>query len=348
MADVARARTSGGALLVPVAVDAAGTWLLPDEALDGARYACPDCKSRVVVREGESVVRHFAHFRHPAACGFAGESAEHLAAKYLVAAAVKRWTAGRALSPQVRTRCRTCDATAMLRPLRRCIADASVEAEVVIPGAAARVRLDVALTDATGRVRLGVEVRRSHAVPEEKGVRLGRAKIPWIEVEAQGLYGRATQDLLAIRGGGVDLVHECETCREARLAEGRRMGARGKAEALARPRTRFERSLASQPSWTKRQREALGAHYPQPRAARILAELRRAYPNHRELESVEGRWKLTGKLTPRQVATILRIAQRQPSGLALAESRNWEPANIRDGSPARVGDAEAPTLFQGE
>ncbi len=307
-----------------MAVDAAGTWLLPDEALDGARYACPDCKSRVVVREGESVVRHFAHFRHPEECGFAGESAEHLAAKYLVAAAVKRWTSGRALSPQVRTRCRTCGATAMLRPLRRCIADATVEAQVAIPGADAKVRLDVALLDATGRIRLGVEVRRSHAVPEEKGVHLGRAKIPWIEVEAQGLHGRATQDLLAIDGGGVDLVHECETCREARLAEGRRMGARGKAEALARPRTKFERSLASRPSWTGRQREALGAGYPQQRAARILAELRRAYPTHRRLESLEGRLKLTGRLTAREIATIMMIAQRPPSALATAESRRWE------------------------
>ncbi len=331
------------ALLVPVGVDAAGVWLLPEEAPDGGRFLCPECRSRLIVREGEGIVRHFAHFVHSAGCAFAGESAEHLAAKYLVAATVKRWRAGRALSPQVRTRCRGCHATAMLRPLRRGIADAAVEAEVAIPGSDARLRLDVALLDARGRVRLAVEIRRSHAVPQEKGAQLQRARIPWIEVEASALTGRPSSDLLAVSGGGVDLVQECDRCRAARLAEAMKMGARGKARSLAAPRSKFEHSLSSQPSWTERQREVLGRHFPQQRAARILAELRRAYPALRLLEGYEGRLRMTGRLAPKQVARIVMIAQRGVAGLDAAGVVHAVEGR-REPSPPPEGTKE-PTLF---
>jgi hypothetical protein len=258
----------------------------------------------VVVREGLEIVRHFAHWREAPTCRLAGESAEHVAAKYAVVAGVRRWKAGQAGAPLVSAKCRGCGGMIEERPLRPVVADAALE--VTILG----VRLDVALLNARGKVVLGVEVLHAHAVPEDKG----RARIPWIEVRADQVLESLGERLVPVRGN-VKLPKECASCRRERAAELVSESARVAAAGLAAPRSRFEASLADQLSWTVRQRETLGRFFPRERMRRILAQLRRAYPKLDLLRAFEDRLLFCGHLSPRQIAVVVRVAQRGPGRL---------------------------------
>jgi hypothetical protein len=290
-------------LLVPFALSG-GRWLRPGEAPDHGRYECPDCKGRVVVREGDAIIRHFAHWREVPSCRLSGESAEHVAAKLAVLGAVRRWKAGDAGAPVVAAMCGGCGGVIEERPLRPVVADAALE--VPVPGA----RLDVALLDARGRVVLGIEVLHAHAVPEDKG----RARIPWIEVRATQALESLGGRLVPVRGN-VRVPKECASCRKGRAAALVSENARAAAASLAAPRSRFETSLAGQATWTTRQRETLGRFFPKERMRRILAQLRRAYPNLDLLRDFEDRLMLCGHLSPRQTAVVIRVAQRGPGRL---------------------------------
>ncbi|MCK6458528.1 MAG: hypothetical protein L6Q95_01375 [Planctomycetes bacterium] len=296
-------------LLVPFALGDGGAWLRPGEAPDHGRFECPDCGGRVVVREGEDIVRHFAHWRDAPSCRLAGESAEHMAAKYAVVAAVKRWKAGQAGAPVVVATCGGCGGTIEERPLRPVVAEAAIE--VALPGA----RLDVALKDARGRVSLGIEILHAHAVPADKG----RARVPWIEVRAAQVLASLGGRLEPVRGN-VRLPRECAACRKERAAGLLSANARDTAAGLAAPRSRFEVSLAEQATWTTRQRETLGRYFPKERMRRILAQLRRAYPKLDILRDFEDRLLLCGHLSPRQVAVVVRVAQRGPGRLGAARA----------------------------
>lgn len=291
-------------LVVPFAVSGDGAWLRPDEAADHGRYACPDCRGRVVVREGLEIVRHFAHWREAPTCRLAGESAEHVAAKYAVVGAVRRWKAGRGAAPLVAPKCGGCGGTIAERPLQPVVHDAALE--VTVPGA----RLDVALLGANAKVVLGVEVLHAHAVPEDKG----RARIPWIEVRADQILESLGERLVPVRGN-VKFPRECASCRRERAAELVSENARVAAAGLAAPRSRFEASLADQLSWTVRQRETLGRFFPRERMRRILAQLRRAYPKLDLLRAFEDRLLFCGHLSPRQIAVVVHVAQRGPGRL---------------------------------
>jgi len=291
-------------LLVPFALSGE-RWLRPGEAPDHGRFECPECRGRVVVREGDGIVRHFAHWRDAPTCRLSGESAEHVAAKYAVLAAVRRWKAGQAAAPVVVATCRGCGGTIEERPLRPVVADARLE--VAVPGA----RLDVALVDARGKVSLGIEILHAHAVPADKG----RARIPWIEVASAQALESLGERLLPLRGN-VRLPRECAGCRRQRAAALVSENARMAAASLASPRSRFEVSLAEQATWTTRQRETLGRYFPKERMLRILAQLRCAYPRLAILRDFEDRLLLCGHLSPRQVAVVVRVAQRGPGRLA--------------------------------
>ena len=56
---------------------------------------------------------------------------------------------------------------------------------------------------------------------------------------------------------------------------------------------------------------------------RILAQLRRAYPRLEILRDFEDRLLLCGHLSPRQIAVVVRVAQRGPG--RLEESRADAP-----------------------
>lgn len=68
-----------------------GGYILPSNALKGRNYKCGDCDQRVVLRQGNVRVHHFAHFNPSAKCKFyntsPGESETHKHAKLLL----QRW-----------------------------------------------------------------------------------------------------------------------------------------------------------------------------------------------------------------------------------------------------------------
>ncbi len=319
-------------LLVPFAKDAGGAWIRPGEAEDGGRFSCPECLERVIVREGAAIVRHFAHFRPDTTCRLSGESAEHLAAKYCVLAAVERWRAGRAEAPRVVACCASCGEVTASSPLKPTIVGAALEREVELDGRTWR--LDVALLDDSGRILLGIEVRHRHAVPGEKAAFLPRGRLPFLEVEAHQVIPAAGERLVAVRSGGAKLSRECAPCRRAREEAERQAWAVEQARALAAPRGHFEVSLARQASWTARQREALGRRFPEARLVRMLGMLEIAYPTAALLQGFSSRLKLHGSLSPAQAATCVWIAQRGPGRLLLGARARPAPAPPPDRQPA--------------
>jgi predicted RNA-binding Zn-ribbon protein involved in translation (DUF1610 family) len=303
-------------LRVPVALGPEGGHFVPREAVRRGRYACPECGGRVIVREGPARVRHFAHHRVPERCRLTGESAVHVGAKHVVAGAVRRWRAGRILPPEVESFCAGCGARVEKRPLRESVKDAAVEREVRAPRGEA-CRFDVAMLGTGGRVILGVEIRHAHAVPEGKRLLLRSLGIPWIEVLATQALADEGARLVAVRAERTGLAFECPACGSERQSSARRASALRRAERLAAPRSRFERSLAEAPSWTGRQKEALGRLYGPDRAARLLEFLCIAYPESRHLRSLSSRLALTGSIPALQAGWLVWVAQRRPSPVAL-------------------------------
>ncbi|MGQ0612759.1 MAG: competence protein CoiA family protein [Planctomycetaceae bacterium] len=319
-------------LLVPFAKDTAGAWLRPGEAADGGRFFCPDCSERVIVREGDEIVRHFAHFRPDGSCRLSGESAEHVAAKLCVVAAVARWRTGQAEAPRIVACCGTCGEVTASSPLKPTVAGAVLERELELDGR--RWRLDVALLDDDGRILLGIEVRHRHAVPDEKAARLPRGRLPFLELASHQVLAAAGERLVALRSGGAKLPRECAPCRRAREEAERRAWAVEQARALAAPRGHFEQSLARQASWTARQREALGRSFPGARLVRLLGMLEIAYPTAALLQGFSSRLALHGSLSPAQTANCVWIAQRGPGRILLGAQARPTPAPPPDRQPA--------------
>jgi hypothetical protein len=172
---------------VPVARDAHGTLVSPEDAQKRRRYTCPSCGAPVDLHAGEKKRRHFHHA--VAACS--AETVLHVSAKELVVQAVARWRAGGA-SPVLVRACAEdgCDAvTRQTLPKK-------------VLGAQAEVRLasghvvDVALTGPGGLAIAAIEIRHTHAVDEDKALDLG---VPWIEVDAAATCAAMGRELVPVR-----------------------------------------------------------------------------------------------------------------------------------------------------
>lgn len=176
-------------LRVPFGRDAQGTAVPPVEAQPDRDYFCPECGWGLLLRSGNTRVRHFAHRKNAPACALTGDGWLHTTAELIVVAAVERWLAGKTSAPVVEYACRVrhgrsvtaCDKTvwASLESLR--VARAQREHTLT----SRQLRVDVMLMDANGRPVLGVEVRDTHAVDPAKRDRL--APLPFIEVDALGI-----------------------------------------------------------------------------------------------------------------------------------------------------------------
>ncbi len=173
---------SGPVLRIPYALAESGECVRPRNAQRGARYACPECHERVVLRRGEIRVPHFAHYRAPESCRLAGEGWLHVAAKHAVFAAVLNGVDGG--SPRVQL-FRTCDVCReeKWQTLPPKVKKAQVEYRLPSGRVA-----DIALLDADDSVLAVVEVRYSHEVDAEKATDLG--EIPWIELSAMDALTR--------------------------------------------------------------------------------------------------------------------------------------------------------------
>lgn len=176
-------------LRVPFGRDARGTAVPPVEAQPDRDYFCPECGWQLVLRRGDTRVRHFAHRKNAPACALAGDGWLHTTAEHIVVASVERWLSGRTSAPVVEYACRVrhgrwvpaCEKTvsASLESLRvaRAVREHTLKSR--------QLRVDVLLMDADGRPVLGVEVRDTHAVDSAKRDRL--APLPFIEVDALGI-----------------------------------------------------------------------------------------------------------------------------------------------------------------
>lgn len=174
---------------IPVAREAGGRLVRPDDAHKGAVYTCPSCAGRVDVHAGEKKRRHFHH--RAGVCS--SETVLHLSAKQLVVQAIDAWLAGTADPPVIVRRCAHagCEATTR-QAMPRKVGRAALEHRLRSGHVA-----DVALLARAADLPVAViEIRHTHAVDDEKARELG---VPWVEVDAAQVCADGGGVLVAAR-----------------------------------------------------------------------------------------------------------------------------------------------------
>lgn len=162
----------GSLLTVPIGLDGDGNVVRPGHAVKGELYFCPVCGGSLVYRQGEKRIWHFAH-HSDGAC--TSETVLHKSAKLLIQSAVRRGCGEIVIGYDCQEVC----GTRGYQKLDGRIENA--ELEYMVPGG---YRADVALLGKNGELLLVVEVKVTHAVPEEKRCGLG---VHWIEVEGAAI-----------------------------------------------------------------------------------------------------------------------------------------------------------------
>lgn len=158
---------------IPLAVDARGRLVPPEEATRAGRYRCPCCDGAIDLHAGEKKRWHFHH--RVAVC--AVETVLHLSAKRCIVQAIEDWHAGVGPAPAFLRRCSAaeCSETSLQ----------SIPKKVVRAREELRLRsghvVDVGLLGVGDLPVAAIEVLVSHAVDREKATELG---VPWIEVAA--------------------------------------------------------------------------------------------------------------------------------------------------------------------
>ncbi|MBX3409558.1 MAG: hypothetical protein KF859_06700 [Phycisphaeraceae bacterium] len=194
-------------VLIPAAVDPAGRLVRCHDELAGP-LVCPGCRGAVVARRGPSRRWHFAHAAG-AAC--TPESAEHAAAKLLLAEVLGREESRRGVRVPV-----VCDGCGRGEP---------VPLSLIFDRTSVEERLGAYVVDVAlwrGERMVGaVEVRRTHAVDPAKASGLD---VPWVELGAAEIIA----DPLAWKPLAGDLhrvrseagAHVCSVCEGRLIAMG--------------------------------------------------------------------------------------------------------------------------------
>jgi hypothetical protein len=202
---------------IPVACDARGRLVPPEDAERGRRYMCPGCQSAVDLHAGEKKRRHFHH--RMAACS--AETVVHLSAKRLVVQAVERWRGGG--PPVVFVRgcaeegCEASTRQSIPRKVLRAVEEWPLRTGHVV---------DVALLGAADLPIAAVEILVSHEVDDAKAFELG---LPWIEVDGAAVCESEGRVLVPVRDRFVPWL--CEAHAHRRGAARREGIARGRARA---------------------------------------------------------------------------------------------------------------------
>jgi hypothetical protein len=183
-----RVTSASAGFRVPVARDARGRLVTPEEASRGGVHACPACEGVVDLHAGGKKRRHFHH----RATTCSAETALHAAAKLLVARAVEGWLSGG--PPVVFDRCcaaRGCAARTR-QPIPRKVARVELEHRL----ASGHV-VDVALLASGVALPVAaVEIVVTHEVDEEKTREMG---VPWIECDAAQVCDAHGRVVVAVR-----------------------------------------------------------------------------------------------------------------------------------------------------
>lgn len=193
------------AFKVPVALDGDGRLIGRDDAVKGASYRCPACRTRLVFKAGQVRARHFAHAPTYACYP---ETVVHETAKQLIAQVVIDWATRGGPRPTVEKRCKMC-----FRSFDENLGR--------IDGAAVEHRLadglvaDVALMRESRAVAV-VEVLVSHAVDVDKARRL---TMPWLEVRGEDVVADPLRWKPVASGNVRPLICERCTARDRSAAE---------------------------------------------------------------------------------------------------------------------------------
>lgn len=176
--------------LVPLARDAGGAFVGPDEATKGRAYRCPECDATLDLHAGERKRRHFHHRAGASTCS--PESVTHLLAKELIAHAVRAWRANETTAPVI---IRSCAADGCEAKTRQAL-PSKVRAAVLEHRVRSGRIVDVALVGAGDLAIAAIEVHHTHAVDDEKSLEL---PLPWIEVDAAQACTSRGRELVPLR-----------------------------------------------------------------------------------------------------------------------------------------------------
>lgn len=212
------------------------------------RYLCPECGGRLILRAGDKVVAHFAHYEASPSCAFGSESWQHVLAKHLIVLSVYNWRAADGPCPRLVRRCPAGHEIRQLLPE----SVARAEVERTVSRKTGIFRLDVALLDSSGDPCAGIEVLHTHKVNVEKELLfLGLAVM---EVEACKVI-EDPENLDLVREWHLRPLScgECERLREARRREAEQEAAQ-RAEAARRNAERHKRSEAFRLAKERRKR----------------------------------------------------------------------------------------------
>lgn len=159
-------------LLVPYGQDNNGLLVSAALAVQHTSYFCPDCSSPLVLRAGESVIRHFAH-KENTSCN--GETIAHKSAKLLLAQIISEYSsAKRTTNITLAGDCKKCKNSTSIALPSNSFTTATIEyraGNYIYDVMAFRESIPV----------LGIEVFVTHKVNERKGAEL---QTPWIELSA--------------------------------------------------------------------------------------------------------------------------------------------------------------------
>lgn len=169
-------------LKVPYAIDRmSGNIVKAGLASRSGEYQCLDCKSRLVLKDGQERQKHFSH-PPTSNTGCSGESLNHKAAKLLLARQLKRDLESNGkvhfqqYCPGIQGQCRSGSLISDSRTIE-CWTDVELEVAYL------DFRLDVAIVNGLD-VIFGFEVFHRHEVPEHKSEKL---QIRWMELIADDI-----------------------------------------------------------------------------------------------------------------------------------------------------------------
>ena len=160
-------------LLVPYGVDPYGVLISATEASREVNYCCPGCSSPLVLRAGDSVIRHFAH-KSTAACS--GETVMHKIAKRLLVQVISEYSSSSAAKQiSLKSICSCCAEAVEIALPRHSFTAASEEHRI------GEFVCDVVAFRGSEPV-LAIEVLVTHSVDDNKAIKL---PLPWLELSAE-------------------------------------------------------------------------------------------------------------------------------------------------------------------
>lgn len=160
-------------LLVPYGLNPQGYLVSAAEAVREIQYCCPECSSPLVLKAGESVVRHFAH---KANTSCTGETIAHQTGKRLLVQVISEYSRPSTTKPiSLSYTCACCQRAASINLPPSSFTAANEEFRI------GDFVVDVVAFRGPEAV-LGIEVLVTHAVEDRKAADL---QIPWVELKAE-------------------------------------------------------------------------------------------------------------------------------------------------------------------